>query len=180
MQNALFDFMNDEYYKLMLNMVKENHTAEEVEDICLRFGKIDCDKFFDVCFEHELHGVVGYYALRHGLELSTKWQQAYEKEKRRLDFLKNKSREICAIMDKAGIPMVILKNGGIMQDIMPEAIQCPMEDIDSLIHKSDFYKAHEILIQNGFTFKFRSEYEAEKLDDRIPRLRLRRAGRERR
>ena len=165
MQNHLFDFMKDETYRLMLDMAKETQDEKSVSDICARFKKADIKKLFQACEEHEFVGVVGYFAISHGLELSQEWKAAYDREKKHLDFLKSKSREICSLMKKSGIPMVILKNGGIMQDIMPEAIQCPMEDIDSLIRKKDFYKAHEILIQNGFTFKFRSEYEAEKLDE---------------
>lgn len=165
MHNTLFDFMKDETYRLMLDMARETQDERSIADICDRFRNADKEKLFRVCEEHEFVGVVGYFAITHGLELSDAWKQAYDREKKRLDFLKSKSREICTIMKNAGIPMVILKNGGIMQDIMPEAIQCPMEDIDSLIRKSDFYRAHDILIQNGFTFKFRSEYEAEKLDE---------------
>ena len=60
--------------------------------------------------------------------------------------------------------MIILKNGGIMTDIVSDAAACPMEDIDSLVRKSDFLQAHGILINNGFNFKFRSEFEKEILD----------------
>ena len=68
-------------------------------------------------------------------------------------------------MYENGIPMVILKNGGIMHSMIDEAVKCPMEDIDSLVSKKDFYKAHELLEKDGFVFRFRSEYEKEKLDE---------------
>lgn len=165
MQNTLFDFMNDEYYRLMLDMSKQTHTKEELDEIKERFMRMDKTKFSEICREHELEGVVGCFALNIGLEPGKDWRELLEKENRRLSFLKSKSREICSAMRQSGIKMVILKNGGIMQDIMPEAVQCPMEDIDSLVKKEDFYRAHDILIKNGFTFKFRSEYEAEKLDE---------------
>lgn len=165
MQNSLFDFMKDETYRLMLDMARETQDEESIADICRRFRKADLEKLFRVCEEHEFVGVAGYFAITHGLELSDAWGNAYEREKKRLDFLKSKSREICTLMKAAGIPMVILKNGGIMQDMMPEAIQCPMEDIDSLVRKRDFNRAHDILVKHGFTFKFRNEYEAEKLDE---------------
>ena len=67
-------------------------------------------------------------------------------------------------MLESGIPMVILTNGGIIADIVNDAAACPMEDIDSLVRKEDFYQAHEILVKNGFVFKFRSEYEKEELE----------------
>ncbi len=100
-----------------------------------------------------------------GLNLGEEWKQEYEKQKSRLDFLKDKAMEVCSILADNDIPMVILKNGGIMITIMDDAVQCPMEDIDSLVRKKDFYKAHEILVKHGFVFKFRSEFEREKLDE---------------
>lgn len=166
MQNhKLFDFMQDEIYKLMLCMSKECHTEAELADIKARYAKMDNEKLFEACHEHELDGVAGTLAISLGLPLCEKWQTAYDKQKEHLTFLREKAKEICKIMDDNGIPMVVLKNGGIMIGLVDEAAKCPMEDIDSLIRKSDFYKAHEILVQNGFVFKFRSEYEAEKLDE---------------
>lgn len=161
----LFEFLNDDNYKLMLDMSREKHSEEENQDIKQRYKNIEQDRFFKICREHELHGVVGNYAKVLGLPLSIQWEQELDKETKRLEFLKKTAIDVCHIMSSHGIPMVILKNGGIMMDMIPEAIQCPMEDIDSLIRKSDFYIAHNLLLQNGFTFKFRSEYEAEKLEE---------------
>ncbi|MBE6727797.1 MAG: hypothetical protein E7562_04015 [Ruminococcaceae bacterium] len=161
----LFDFMNDPIYKLMLDMSKETHTQEELQDIKERFEAADKKRLFAECHEHQLDGVVGTLALKLGLEFPDEWKQEYEKQKIHLEFLREKAKEICKIMDENGIPMVILKNGGIMIGMIEDAVKCPMEDIDSLIKKSDFYKAHEILVNNGFVFRFRSDYEAEKLDE---------------
>lgn len=161
----LFDFLKNEQFRLMVDMTKEKHNLEDDHDIIERFGQIDRIAFFELCHEHELDGVVGAYALSLGLELPKAWQEEYDRQSQHLNFLKEKAAAISKIMDDNGIPMVILKNGGIMMGLVDNAAKCPMEDIDSLICKRDFYKAHEILIQNGFVFKFRSEYEAEKLDE---------------
>lgn len=163
--HRLFDFTKKEEYRLMLDMAKEIHAAGESEDIIRRFREMDLEKMYAVCHEHELDGVVGSYALSLGLTLPAEWLKEYERQQKHLTFLREKAKEICALMDENGIPMVILKNGGIMIGMMEDAAQCPMEDIDSLVRKSDFYKAHEILVANGFEFKFRSEFEAEKLDE---------------
>lgn len=165
MEHELFSFMNDPCYRLMLDMSREGNTSDELEEIKGRFRKQDRNQLFDICHEHELHGVVGRRALSLGLELGEKWKQEYEKQKSHLEFLKAKAMEVCSILADNGIPMVILKNGGIMISIMDDAVQCPMEDIDSLVRKKDFYKAHEILVKHGFVFKFRSEFEREKLDE---------------
>ena len=161
----IFDFTNDEYYQLMLDMVKENHADGEEEDIINRYGSVDNLKLFRILNEHELAGTAGAYALSLGLSLCDEWQKEYERQKKHQGFLKSKSAEICSVMAENGIKMVILKNGGIMHSIIDEAVKCPMEDIDSLVSAKDFYKAHDILSKEGFVFKFRSEYEKEKLDE---------------
>lgn len=165
LDDKLFDFMNDEIYKLMLDMAKECHVEGEETSIIERFSKVDKEKFFWACKEHELDGVVGYYAKTLGLDIGEEWEIEYEKQKKHLEFLKEKSIEVCTLMKQNGIHMIILKNGGIMHDIMNSAVQCPMEDIDSLVMKKDFHKAHDILLKNGFTFKFRNIYEEEKLEE---------------
>lgn len=164
MGTTLFQFMQDEKYKLMLDMSKEVHTRDELEQIKRRFQKTDLIAFFEICHEHELDGVVGACAVSLGLDLHEDWKKEYERQKKRQEFLMNKAIEICRIMDENGIPMAVLKNGGIMIGLMHNAVKCPMEDIDSLVKKKDFYKAHEILLSQGFKFKFRSEFEFEKLD----------------
>ena len=157
----MFKILQDEYVGLMLDLSSE-HRKDSVKD---RLKNIDIKKLYDLCEEHELHGVVASHIQNEGLcVLPNYWIEAYQKEKERLSFLKNKAHEICKLMSAAGIPMVILKNGGIMSDIVDDVAACPMEDIDSLVRKEDFYQAHEILVKNGFVFKFRSEYEKEELE----------------
>lgn len=164
-QYKLFDFLNDETCKLMMDMTREARTEADNESICNRFSQIDVNHLYEICHEHELDGVVGACALSLGLTLPSIWEQEYLRQKQRQEFLMNKAIEVCEIMDSNGIPMAVLKNGGIMIGMVREAAKCPMEDVDSLVKKSDFYKAHEILIQNHFKFKFRSEFEFEKLDE---------------
>ena len=157
----MFKILQDEYVSLMLDLSGERRKDTVKE----RLKNIDLKKLYDLCIEHELHGVVASHIQNEGLgALPNYWMDSYQKEKERLSFLKNKAQEICKLMLEAGIPMVILKNGGIMADIVDDAAACPMEDIDSLVRKEDFYQAHEILVKNGFVFKFRSEYEKEELE----------------
>lgn len=165
MRHKLFDFLDDEYYKLMLDMSKEMHDKSEQQTISNRFQTFDQKKFFAICHEHELDGVVGCYAKSIGLELPDYWEKEFEKQSRRQEFFKEKAKDICESMDAAGIPMVLLKNGGIMSALIPQAVKCPMEDIDSLIRKKDFFKAHGILLEKGFQLKFRSEFEKDEIGD---------------
>lgn len=159
----MFEQLKDPLVRLMLDLAKEN--TGDVQSLKARLEMTDIAALFRLCWEHELDGVVASHILKHGLlELPDYWQEAYQKKLAHLDFLKQKAEQICRIMDENGICMVVLKNGGIMSDMVEDPAACPMEDIDSLVKKSDFRKAHEILVDNGFLFEFRSEFEKENLE----------------
>lgn len=159
----MFEQLNNPQVQLMLALSKEK--TDDTAALKQQLEQTDLRALFDLCVEHELDGVVASHILACGLiELPDYWQAAYQKEQAHLGFLKEKAEEICRIMDENGIRMVVLKNGGIMSDMIADPAACPMEDIDSLVKKSDFHRAHEILMENGFDFHFRSEFEAEDLD----------------
>lgn len=159
----MFEQLKDPQVRLMLDLSKEKlEDAAQLKESLIR---TDIASFFELCREHELDGVVASHILANELmELPDYWMQAYQKERTHLSFLKDKAAEICRIMDDNGIRMVVLKNGGIMSDMVEDPAACPMEDIDSLVKKSDFKKAHQILMDNGFLFEFRSEFEEEDLE----------------
>ena len=60
------------------------------------------------------------------------------------------------------IPLIALKNAGIARAIYPYLEECPMGDFDVLVKKSDFVRAHEIVMQQGFDLGFRAENTAPK------------------
>lgn len=158
----MFDILKDDAVRLMLNLIKQADNYDIYKNDLLA---IDLHAFFDLCVEHETDGIIASVINKYNLcELPDYWIEKYSQEVQRLSFLKNKANDICKIMSQNGIKMVILKNGGIMADIVDDPAACPMEDIDSLVKKNDFKKAHEILIRNGFVFKFRSEFEFEELE----------------
>ena len=159
----MFDELNNANVQLMLALSREN--IQNAETLRKRLHECDMDAFFSLCQEHELDGVVASHIIANDLAtLPDVWMSAYRAEKEHLSFLRDKAAEICAKMAERGIRMVVLKNGGIMSDMVKDAAACPMEDIDSLVKKSDFMKAHQILIESGLAFKFRSEYETEELE----------------
>ena len=158
----MFNILNNNLVNLMIRLSGECRESVSAAE----FSKIDMALLYNLCKEHELEGVVASHILADNLcELPDYWKEDYIKEKERLEFLKTKSEQICTEMKKNGIPMIILKNGGIMEDMISDAAACPMEDIDSFIQKDNFLKAHKILLNNGFVFKFRSEFEKEDLQE---------------
>lgn len=156
----MFKILQEKNVRMMTWLASENRGLAKD---CL--DGFDLKALFELCREHELCGVVASHIIADGIEgLPDYWLEEYRRENERLTFLKEKTLKICAVMREAGIPMVILKNGGIMTDIVADAAACPMEDIDSFVRKNDFLRAHQILIDNGFVFRFRSEYEREELE----------------
>lgn len=161
---SMFQILNDPLVDLMISLSAENRKNRE--ELLSELNTIDVLELFELCAEHELDGIVASHIIEDDLiELPGVWLEAYNKQKERQTFLKQKAIEICGKMQDKGIKMVILKNGGIMLDLIEDSAACPMEDIDSLVRKEDFYQAHEILLEHGFNFKFRSEFEFEHLEE---------------
>lgn len=158
----MFDNIHNVDVQLMLDLSREKRDSSlKLKE---RLENVDMQLLFNLCEEHELDGVVASHIIHDGLcNLPSYWMNSYSKRKEQLSFFKEKTINICFEMYNNGIKMLVLKNGGIMCDMVSDEAACPMEDIDSLVKKDDFLKAHEILIHNGFKFKFRSDYEKEDL-----------------
>lgn len=156
----------NENYKLMSLIIREKNTPEELEYIKQSETRIRSNEFYEVAVEHELVSTIGAKLVKKiGLELGDPWKKEMDETRARLGFLFAKVEELGEDLKEHGIPLILLKNGGIAIDIMDDLAECPMGDIDMLCRKSDFHKAHEIILKHGFQFKFRSIYEFENLDE---------------
>ena len=71
---------------------------------------------------------------------------------------------VSKLLANNNITLIALKNSGITRGLYPYYGSCPMGDIDVLVNKNDFVKAHEILISNGYRMKFRSPLEEENIE----------------
>jgi len=157
---------SDECFKLMSLIIREKNTREELDYIIKAEEKINSKKFYEVAKEHELVSTIGAKLEKKiGLELGSQWRKEMEDTRSRLEFLFAKVEELGEDLKAHNIPLILLKNGGIAIDIMDDLAECPMGDIDMLCRKSDFHKAHQIILNHGFSFKFRSIYEFENLDE---------------
>lgn len=153
-------------FKLMSYIIREKNTDEELAYVKSESERINSTEFYEVVKEHELVGTVcSKLKKKVGIELGEPWKSETEETRRRLSFLFAQVEEIGEDMAANNIPLILLKNGGIAVDIMDDLAECPMGDIDMLCRKSDFMKAHEIILKHGFQFKFRSIYEFENLDE---------------
>lgn len=91
------------------------------------------------------------------------WRQAFlETEQRTGNYL----AELDWVADRLsqeGIPLVALKNAGIARGIFQHAGACPMGDVDVLIQRRHFRRAHRLLLEMDYHFEFRSPLEESEL-----------------
>jgi len=92
------------------------------------------------------------------------WKQMYDQVEQRISGYMTELDVVASLFFGNNIPLVALKNSGITRGLYPYYGACPMGDIDVLVCRSDFRKAHELLIANGYKMKFRSPLEAENLE----------------
>lgn len=157
--DKMFSFAKDNNVSLMLKMAKEVHTPEETEQLIDQFGKVDQKKFIELCKEHQFEGMVAAFLKNNGYPLNYEWKEIYEFCKKRATQKLEAAKNICQMMQNNGIKMVVLKNGGILADIIDDPAKMPMGDIDTLIHKKDFFDAYKLMIDAGYVFEYSNEYE---------------------
>lgn len=91
--------------------------------------------------------------------IPARWVNIHQKNCDRISAYLSELDDVAAELQQRGIPLVALKNGGIARGIYPCLGCCPMGDLDVLVDKGDFRRAHDILQEHGFEFNFRSPLE---------------------
>lgn len=124
------------------------------------------DAAFTFAKEHEVAAHVA-----HALQTSSNapsfpkhWSDEHELWDHRLRAYLTELDRVAEVLHSESIPLIALKNAGIARGLHPCPGCCPMGDIDALVARSNFRKAHEILLQIGYQFEFRSPLEEEELD----------------
>jgi hypothetical protein len=99
------------------------------------------------------------HALRDVSTLGSRLQKVHEEVYNRLSAYIVELDQIAGVLAVKGIQVVALKNAGIARGIYPCPGCCPMGDVDVLVRKRDFRAAHQILLNEGYNFEFRSTLE---------------------
>jgi hypothetical protein len=97
-------------------------------------------------------------------EIPSPWHQAHDETLQRLVLYLTELDRLAARLADNGIPLVALKNGGIARGIFPCPGCCPMGDLDVLVSIRHFRRAHEFLLDEDYTFEFRSPLEKASLE----------------
>ena len=92
-------------------------------------------------------------------QVPERWRAAHDESKRLLAAYMAELDHVAQILADRDIPLVALKNSGITRAIYHCTGCSPMGDMDVMVQKKHFRAAHEVLLDDGYEFEFRSELE---------------------
>ena len=133
----------------------ENIWGEIVEKKLFRYAKVD-----------EVSSHIAFILQASEINYSSKWDAEYTEIHDRITVLMEVLEQVATKLIENSIEIVALKNAGITKGIYKNNGCSPMGDLDLLVRSKDFNAAHKIILDElGFTFKFRSEFEEEDLEE---------------
>jgi hypothetical protein len=94
-----------------------------------------------------------------------RWKAAHDEVEQRISAYMMELDAVAARLTAEGIPLVALKNAGIARGIYPCAGCSPMGDLDVLVEKRHFRRAHRLMLDAGYNFEFRSPLEEAELEE---------------
>ena len=144
--------------------IRENLNTTEKLIIQNQYS-ISNDDVFDIFQKNELSSIA-YKNIRPYLPVSEqeKWKVSYEAVQSRIKAMFDELTVLGKFFAEKSIKVVALKNGGLAQVCGNDYAEHPMGDIDLFVSKGEFYEAHAVIISQGFTFEFRSDFEEEDLE----------------
>lgn len=160
------DIFENKYHKFIVLTIKESKTKKDINEIKTLFVQLDFSKLFKISQDNEVESII----VSNLIELDIRnfpnyWYESYNNLKNQIYSYYSELSNISKLMANYKVPLIVLKNGAIASSIMNDFGKCPMGDIDTLVNKKDFIKAHKILTNNDYVFKFRSKIEVNDLEN---------------
>jgi hypothetical protein len=115
--------------------------------------------------EHELCGHVAHKLSDAHATIPSRWEEAHEATAQRIGAYLAAVNQLAAQLAEIGIPVIALKNAGIAQGIFTCLGCSPMGDVDLLVRRADFARAHELLVANGYKCRSRCVLEQGTLEE---------------
>ncbi|MDP2046068.1 MAG: nucleotidyltransferase family protein, partial [Deltaproteobacteria bacterium] len=153
-------FALTEPQRLLCRAIADAPLAVRGPAACRLYEKLGDRAAFALARENQVDSLLAHVLMEvSGSEVSAPWRQAHDETFQRLSLYLDELDRLAARLAADGIPLVALKNGGIARGIFPCPGCCPMGDLDVLVEKRHFRRAHELLLDEGYTFEFRSPLE---------------------
>ena len=149
-----------------LSKILTHHDYLDCVEITKLHQSIGDEKLYRLCVHNKVATIAADALVRcyDRNSVGSHWLEAYDDVDNRIGQYMDELERTSNLLATHGIPLVALKNSGITKALYPYYGACPMGDIDVLVRKSDFRKGHSILIDHGYTLKFRSPLEEENLE----------------
>ncbi|MEZ4909311.1 MAG: nucleotidyltransferase family protein [Saprospiraceae bacterium] len=153
-------------FQILCSILSSKKTENQKSLLKQNFKKVDADRLFQEAKNDEITSHLIYALEESGIEYNREWKEDFIETEKRIVNLMNELENVAIHLKEKDINVVGLKNAGITKGIYINYACSPMGDLDLLVSSKDFHKAHEIILNElGYTFKFRSEFEREDLED---------------
>lgn len=141
-------------YRLLCAAVSQEPPA----DFLSQYELVGDDTLWRMAKQNRVESIVAHMLIRRlGPERTpTRWHEAHEQTKRTIGDYLDEIVALGARLAQKQISIIALKNGGLALAVESCAGCVPMGDLDLLIQRKDFPAAHEILLNNGYTFTYRN------------------------
>lgn len=116
-------------------------------------------KAYEFAARNGVESIMGHYLTRPDDE--QRWRSVHDAAANRITAYLQELDHVANRLAQENITLVALKNSGIARGLFECKGCCPMGDLDVLVRRQDFQRAHEIVLSLGYEFKFRSPLEEE-------------------
>jgi len=142
--------------KLICSLIKFECQYEMLE----LYEKLDAKVLFIFANSNLVDSIVGYRLMEQYGEknILKDWVNAYRETDKRISSYLNELDKVAKLLNENNIPLIALKNSGIAKTIYPYPGLVPMGDLDTLVKRSDFINAHNILTENGYKITTPNKY----------------------
>ena len=116
------------------------------------FSDLDTNKLLNLSKINLVESIVAFRLIEHIGEkkISKEWIDCYKIIHNKITLYLKELDRVAGLFFNHDIPLIALKNSGIVRGLYQFPGLVPMGDVDTLVKRSDFIKAHTILINNGY------------------------------
>ena len=158
--------MNIIYQNILKTALSSIDIKDKVNFVKLYWSAVDENILFNYAVKDEVASHVASILKVGDFSYNSCWDVEYEKVENTINVLMSVLDDVASVLRKHSIEIVALKNAGITRALYSNYACSPMGDLDLLVRVKDFRFAHKVILDElGFTFKFRSEFENEDIEE---------------
>ncbi len=151
--------------RILLESMKSLRDGAWRERVRTLLDAADEPRLWDAARENRIIPLVAHAATDAGVTLPERWEAEHQEWVDRLGAYMDELDRVAALFARHDIPLVALKNGGIARALYPCPGCCPMGDLDVMVLPDDFRRAHRLLVEDGYTLRFRSDLKKAEVEE---------------